>query len=164
MRDKIPILIISLATLLLTACGSIPDAGKVLIGSAQLTQTSSVRDTLLDYLPAESEAVIARDLAYLDDLYDQFKDVQPDVSVVTLALDSPDAFDRIGESFASIRGEVMAYKQHSGIPIPVDLVAYSAGTIPAYTEIRSAIRSNDTALRAVEVVRLLKPLAALVIL
>lgn len=145
----------------ISGCTTIPDATKVLIGSAQLSQTSSVRDTLLDYLPTESELAIERDLAYLDGLYNQYKNVEADLSVVTIALESPDAFIRVGEAFAAIRGEVLAYQRASSIAVPVDLVAYSAGTSPAYAEIRSAIESNDTALRVLEVVRLLKPLAVL---
>ncbi|WP_299082790.1 hypothetical protein [uncultured Paraglaciecola sp.] len=147
----------------LSGCTSI-DAGRVLLGTAQISQTSSVRDTLLDYLPSDSEERIARDLEYLDRVYLQFKNVEPDLSVVTLALEFPDAFDRVGEAFAAIRGEVLAYNQASNIAIPIDLVAYSAGTVPAYAEIRAAIESNDKAVEIIEVVRLLKPLIALVAL
>ena len=147
----------------LVACGSIPDAGKVLIGTAQLSQSSSVRDTLLDYLPSESEERINRDLVYLENLYEQMQGLEPDASVLSLALESPDAFERIGQAFAAIRGEVLAYHRATGIPVPVDLVAYSAGTEPAYAEIRDAIASSDRSMEIIEIVRLLRPLVAVLL-
>jgi hypothetical protein len=57
---------------------------------------------------------------------------------------------------------VLAYERASSISVPVDLVACSAGTVPANEELRSAIEANHTALqRVLEVFRLLKPLVVL---
>lgn len=62
-----------------SGCYTLPDTGKVLVGSAQLSQTSSVRDALVNYLPGESEPTIERDLKYLDNLYAEFKNAEPDI-------------------------------------------------------------------------------------
>ena len=158
MKQLILSLITALTLIFASGCSTIPDAGKVLLGSAYLVQTSEVRDLMLDYLPSDAEARIARDLQFLDTVYARLQELDSGTSIAMLALDFPDVFDRVGESFAAIRQEVRDYSAESGIAIPVRLSMYADGVVPAYKEIRRAMEADEKAVKAVEMIRLLKPI------
>lgn len=135
----------------------------------QVDQIDSVRSTLVDYLPEYQLRSIQDDLDLLDHTYAEVKkivSINADISatgVILAVLGAPEAFDDVGDAYDGIYKAVRRHNYHFKKPIPANLIAFDEAMQPAYAELKTAINANDRARLGIEVLKLLRPLVALVI-
>lgn len=147
-------------TLFLTACTA-PDAGRVLLGLAQVQAAPACYESLVVFLDDDELASLDTELNFFVDTYRMAENFGFDRAFVDFVLSTPEVLDNAELYFAAVEATSYAHAERTGEVVPADLVGCAVNLRAGWSVLSESIQASDRTRTVLEYLRLIKPIVAL---